>query len=62
MKENKTLLTLICVGVAIVAIATAAFVFRNQIHDFILEVKDRVEEKRCFRKKDYSDATCSDEM
>ena len=61
MRENRTLLTLICVGVAIAAVATAAFVFRNQIQDFVMEVKDRIEEKRCYRDKDFSDATCADE-
>ena len=61
MRENKTLLTIICIGVAVVAIATAAFVFRTQIQDFVMEVKDRIEDKRLFR-KDYSDATCADDM
>ena len=59
MKGYKLILCALCAFVTVVAAVTAVIVFRNEIADFFVEVKDKFEDKKWFRKDgefaDYAD-------
>jgi len=47
MKENnKILVYAICGFVAVAAAVTAIYLFRNEIADFFVDIKARIDEKR----------------
>jgi len=46
MPNNKILVYAICGFVAIAAAVTAIYVFRNEIADFFVDIKARIDEKR----------------
>ena len=46
MKDNKVLVYAICGFVAVAAAITAIYLFRNEIADFFVDVKARIDEKR----------------
>ena len=46
MKDNKILIYAICGFVAVTAAVTAVYLFRNEIADFFVDIKARIDEKR----------------
>ena len=46
MKDNKILVYAICGFVAVAAAIAAIYIFRNEIADFFVDVKARIDEKR----------------
>jgi hypothetical protein len=55
MKGNKVLVYAICGFVAVAAAVTAVYVFRNEIADFFVDIKARIDEKRLTRTGEYAD-------
>jgi len=55
MKGNKLLLYAICGFVMIAAAVTAIYIFRNEIADFFVDIKARIEEKKLRRNGEYAD-------
>jgi len=55
MREYKLIICAIGVGVALVAAVTAVMVFRNEIIDFFVGLKDTIEDKRFSRRTEYAD-------
>ena len=55
MKSNKLLIYCICGVVAVAAAATAVYIFRNEIADFFVDIKARIDEKRLRRAGEYAD-------
>ena len=53
MKGNKILLTAITAFVFIAATVVAIYLFRNEIADFFVEVKSRIDEKMLNRNGEY---------
>jgi len=55
MKGNKVLFYAVCGFVAVVAAITAIYLFRNEIADFFVDIKARVDEKMLHRSGEYVD-------
>ena len=59
MKGYKLVLCAVCAVVTVIAAITAIIVFRNEIAYFLADVKDKLDEKKWFRKDgefaDYAD-------
>jgi len=49
MKDQKLSIWLIIAGVALISAVVAVFMFKAQIFDFFVELKGRIEDKRCCR-------------
>ena len=46
MKDNKILIYAVCGFVAVAAAVAAVYLFRNEIADFFVDIKSRIDEKR----------------
>ena len=55
MKGNKLLLCAICAFITVAAAITAIIVFRNEIADLFVEIKDKVDIKKIRRNGEYAD-------
>ena len=55
MKGNKILIYAICGFVAVAAAVTAVYIFRNEIADFFVDIKARIDEKRLARDGEFAD-------
>ena len=55
MKGSKILLSAICAFVAIAAAVAALYFFRNEIVNFFVEIKDKVDIKKFRRNGEYED-------
>ena len=55
MKGNKFLVYAICGFVTVAAAVTAIYLFRNEIADFFVDIKARIDEKRLHRDGEYAD-------
>ena len=55
MKDNKLMTYVICTAIAIVAIATAIFIFRKEIADCVANFMDKVEAKKLHHNGEYDD-------
>ena len=55
MKCNKLLVYAICGFVFVAAAATAIYMFRNEIADFFVDIKARIDEKRLHGDGEFSD-------
>ncbi|MCL2200687.1 MAG: hypothetical protein FWB75_01885 [Oscillospiraceae bacterium] len=55
MKDNKVMIYAICGFVAVAAAVTAIYIFREQIADFFVDVKARIDEKRLSVGAEYAD-------
>ena len=55
MKGNKLLLCAICAFVTVVAAITAIIIFRNEIAEFFVDVKDKIDIKKFRRNGEYAD-------
>ena len=55
MDGKKLLLCAMCAFVTVVAAITAIIIFRNEIAEFFVDVKDRIDIKRFRRNGEYAD-------
>jgi hypothetical protein len=55
MKGNKVLIYAICGFVAVAAAVTAIYIFRNEIADFFVDIKARIDEKRLRSAGEFAD-------
>ena len=55
MKCNKLMLCAICAFVTVVAAVTAIIIFRNEIAEFFVDVKDRIDINRFRRNGEFAD-------
>ena len=55
MKCNKLLIYAICGFVFVAAAATAIYIFRNEIADFFVDIKARIDEKRAGHDGEFAD-------
>jgi len=55
MNGKKLLLCAICALVTIIAAITAIIIFRNEIAYFFVDMKDKIDEKKCCRDGEYAD-------
>ncbi|MCL2402543.1 MAG: hypothetical protein FWC90_07885 [Oscillospiraceae bacterium] len=55
MGDQKTLIRLICISIALVSAVVAFIVFKAQIFGFLGELKERIDDKRCLRRGEYTD-------
>ena len=55
MNGNKLLLCAICAFVTIVAAITAIVIFRNEITEFFMDVKDKIDIKKFRNNGEYAD-------
>jgi len=55
MKSNKILVYAICGFVAVAAAIAAVYVFRNEIADFFVDIKARIDEQRLKVAGEYAD-------
>ena len=55
MKQNKLLLCAICAFVTVAAAVTAIIIFRNEIADLFVEIKEKVDIKKFRRNGEYAD-------
>jgi len=55
MKAYKIILSIICAFVAVATIVAAIVIFRNEIADFFVDIKARIDEKRLQRNGEYAD-------
>jgi len=55
MKSNKLLIYAICGFVAVAAAIAAIYIFRNEIADFFVDIKARIDEKRLHSEGEYAD-------
>ena len=55
MKGTKLILCAFCAIVTVVAAIAAIVVFRNEIAEFFIDVKARIDEKRFQRNGEYAD-------
>jgi len=55
MRGNKVLVYAICGFVAVAAAVTAVYIFRNEIADFFVDIKARIDEKRFRHDGEYAD-------
>ena len=55
MNGNKLLLCAICAFVTVVAAVTAIIIFRNEIAEFFVDVKERIDISKLRRNGEYAD-------
>jgi len=55
MKGNKIIVYAICGFVTVAAAITAIYLFRNEIADFFVDIKARIDEKRLHVGGEYAD-------
>ena len=55
MKCNKLVVYAICGFVFVAAAAAAVYVFRNEIADFFVDIKARIDEKKLHRNGEFAD-------
>jgi hypothetical protein len=55
MRTHKLLITAIGCGIALIAAVTAIIIFKNEIIDFFIGLKDTIEDKRFSRRTEYAD-------
>ncbi|MCL2366083.1 MAG: hypothetical protein FWC75_03440 [Oscillospiraceae bacterium] len=55
MNNNKILIYAICGFVAVAAAVTAVYLFRNEIADFFVDIKARIDEKRLGSAGEFAD-------
>ena len=55
MKCNKVLIYACCGFFAVVAALSAIYIFRNEIADFFVDIKTRIDEKMLKRGGEYAD-------
>ena len=55
MKCNKLLLCAVCAFVTVIAAITAIVIFRNEIAEFFVDVKERIDLNRFRRNGEYAD-------
>jgi len=55
MKSNKMVVAAIAAVVFVAAAAAAVYVFRNEIADFFVDIKARIDEKLLKRNGEYVD-------
>jgi len=55
MDGKKLLLTAVCAFVAVAAAITAILIFRNEIAEFFVDVKDKIDIRRFRRNGEYAD-------
>ena len=55
MKGNKIIFYAVCAFVAVAAAVTAIYIFRNEIADFFVDIKSRIDEKRLAHDGEYAD-------
>ena len=55
MKGNKLMLCAICAFVTVIAAITAVIVFRNEIAEFFVDVKEKIDINRFRRNGEYAD-------
>ena len=55
MKGNKLILCAVCAFVTVVAAVTAVVLFRNEIAEFFVDVKEKIDFKRFRRNGEYAD-------
>ena len=55
MKGNKLLLCAICAFVTVVAAITAIIIFRNEIAEFFVDVKEKIDISKLRRNGEYAD-------
>ena len=55
MKSNKILVAAIAAFIFVAAAAAAIYVFRNEIADFFVDIKARIDEKILNRNGEYVD-------
>ena len=55
MKGSKILVYAICAIVTVAAVVTAIVIFRNQIADFFVEIKDKIDIKKLRRNGEFAD-------
>ena len=54
MNGNKVLLFAVCGFLAVAAAITAIYLFRNEIADFFVDIKARIDEKMMRREGEYA--------
>ena len=59
MKEQRSFFAIICIALALISAAVAFFAFKAQIFDFVMELKEKINEKRCGC-AEYTDSTCAE--
>ena len=55
MKGNRLLFYAVCGFVTVAAAVTAIYIFRNEIADFFVDIKARIDEKRLAHDGEYAD-------
>jgi len=55
MRGNKILFYAICGFVTVAAAMTAIYLFRNEIADFFVDIKTRIDERMMHRDGEYAD-------
>ena len=55
MKGTKLLLCAVCAFVTVVAAITAIIIFRNEIAEFFIDVKEKIEINKFRRNDEYAD-------
>ena len=55
MKGNKILFYAICGFVTVAAAISAIYLFRNEIADFFVDIKSRIDERMLHREGEYAD-------
>ena len=55
MKAHKLLLCAVCAFVTVAAAVTAIIIFRNEIADFFVEVKERIDLSKFRHNGEYAD-------
>ena len=55
MKGCKLIICAVAAGVALIAAVTAIIIFRNEIIDFVVGLKDSIEDKHFSRRTEYAD-------
>ena len=55
MKEHKLILYAICVIVTVAAAVTAIIIFRNEIAEFFMDVKSKIDEKKLQHNGEFAD-------
>ena len=55
MKGHKILVYAVCGFVAVAAAITAIYIFRNEIADFFVDIKSRIDEKRLQHNGEFAD-------
>ena len=55
MRESKLLLCAACAFVTVVAAVTAIVIFRNEIAEFFVDIKERIDIQKFRRNGEYAD-------